>query len=986
MLIITAIFVTPLFHLQFENNREYSLPQDNPIVANYTKASRTFGLEDLITVGIINEKHPDGVFNTQTLARIYYLTSQLSSLRCGVNGKVVITLPAKDHEQRKILVLNPSRRKPVDYLFTKNSNSLFNKRGSSVIDLKGIISPSTVVNIKRGEVGMLKSELLLPAPPTTRDEALAIKKDALANSLYSGTLFSENGKAACIYIPINDVSRTHIVSRLITMLTEDWNDENTVLITGPSVIQNQFNREMFFYVVISAIIVMICAFCVITALFYGFVSLAVAPVISAIITIICSLGIMTALGIKADAASCIAVFFLIAVAIMNSVHVLSEFFDAYYKFNNKNIAIRNVSIRLFKPMIYANLAITAGFIALTTTSSPAVRAFGTLSAIGTVIAWFLSIAFIPAYVIIAISPKTLNAIWDLSYKHHERPDWLGSTLQSLGTFNCMRWKQILTLTVVVCVTFLVGTRWCSRDSNSIDNFAPYHTTQTNNNMLRKHLAGTHFAYLSLHATQPRALNYMEKISIMRSEAQKRFAPIFPQATKIFIAKLNGLEQLYLNTTSGSAGKHFVTLVKEAEDVDRQALVSWNNLANTLVYVNPENLSMDKLVREILKAKNVDYSDKKLLLARLEEHVQLKNTPLLDKTLEICSEFTRLSFREFVFEMEAEFNAPPFKQAAVLNYINTLQSFLAKNHAVIKTTSAVDALKKVSYELNYAAFPGYDNISSPVYNTGRNSTDSLIPRSASAADKIFTQLEGLQNNIYLRRFVTKDFQNANIQIQLKTSSTENVNKLITDINNFMLSNPPLVKLNVEWTGPAYMDTLWQHITLNSMTRPAVYSFVTIIMAMMILFRSLLHGLLGIIPFLITIVFIFGLMGFAKIQLDAATAILTAIIFAINVDFTVNFLERARLIQARHKSWHKACLKMFHEPTSAITRNTIIVGISFLPLIALPLTPCRTAGWLIAIGTFACLIVTLLVMPALLTAFRKSSFTREEDTFNLEEEED
>ncbi len=987
MLIITAIFVTPLFHLEFENNREHSLPQDSPVLANCIQASRKFDLEDSIIVGIVNEEHPDGVFNIQTLTRIYNLTSQLSSLRCGANdGKAVITIPANDHQQRKILVLDLSRRKLIDYLFMKNHNSLFDEHGNSVINIKGIISPSTVVNIKRGEIGMLKSEPLVPSPPATRDEALVIRKDALGNSLYAGTLFSEDGKAACIYIPINDVSRAHIVSRLVTMLTKDWHDETTVLITGPSIIQDQFNREMLLYVVISTIIMLICAFCVMTALFHGFVSLAVAPVISAIITIICSLGVMTALGIKADAASCIAVFFLIIVAIMNSVHVLSEFFDACYKFNNKNLAIRNVSIRLFKPMIYANIAITAGFIALTTTSGPAIRAFGTLSAIGTIIAWLLAITFIPAYVIIAISPKTLSAIWDLSYRHHERPDWLGGTLRSLGIFNCMQWKPIITLTAVTCAILLVGTRWCSLNSNSVGNFAPYHTVQTSNNMLRKHLPGTHLIHLSLHSAQPRTLNYMEKISIMRSEAQKRFAPIFPQATKIFTAKLNGLEQLYLNATSGSAGKHFATLVREAEDVDRQALVSWNELANALVYVNPENLSMNKLAREILKAKNVDYNDKKLLLARLEEHVNLKDIPLLDKTLEICSEFTRLSFREFVFEMEAELNAPPFKQASMLNYINTLQSFLMKNSSVAKTTSAVDALKQVSYELNYATFPGYDNISSPAYNTGRNSTDSLIPRSASAADKMFTQLEGLKNNTYLRRFVTKDFQNANIQIQLKTSSTRNVNKLITDINNFMLSNPPPVKLNIAWTGPAYMDTLWQHITLNSITRPAFYSFITIIMVIMLLFRSPLYGLLGSIPLLITMVFIFGLMGFARIQINTTTAILAAVIFAISVDFTVNFLERARLIQARHKSWHKACLKMFHEPTAAITRNTIIVSISFLSLIALPLTPCKTAGWLIAVGTFVCLIVTLLVMPALLTALRKLSFSHEEDTFNLEEEEE
>ena len=75
-------------------------------------------------------------------------------------------------------------------------------------------------------------------------EALALRDAAMGNPLYNGTLFSEDGKAVCIYIPLANKTYSHNVAGLVRALTPDWPDEDRVLITGLPVAEDTFGVEM----------------------------------------------------------------------------------------------------------------------------------------------------------------------------------------------------------------------------------------------------------------------------------------------------------------------------------------------------------------------------------------------------------------------------------------------------------------------------------------------------------------------------------------------------------------------------------------------------------------------------------------------------------------------------------------------------------------------------------------------------------------------
>jgi len=68
------------------------------------------------------------------------------------------------------------------------------------------------------------------------------------------------------------------------------------------------------------------------------------------------------------------------------------------------------------------------------------------------------------------------------------------------------------------------------------------------------------------------------------------------------------------------------------------------------------------------------------------------------------------------------------------------------------------------------------------------------------------------------------------------------------------------------------------------------------------------------------------------------------------------------------------EMFGEPARAISRNVLVIAIGFLPLLAAPLMPYKTVGFLLCSIMVVSGGITLLVLPAILRLGEKLLFKR------------
>jgi len=972
----TVFFASQFPKVAFDNDPENMLSEKEHIRVFHNEVKERYNLYDFVIVGIVNDTHPDGVFNTATLSRIDDLTRHLIDLRQTPSGMPTVSVQDAEPVEIDLTPDSPWRR-ALAVAFRHDPNRLFDDDGNSAIIAREIISPSVVDNIKQADLGSLKLEYLMENPPRTREEALGIRDDAMSNPLYSGTLVAEDEKAICIYIPIIAKTYSYNVAALVTRLTDTWDGDDRIFITGQPVAQDTFGVEMLVQMATSAPLAGLAIF-ILLLIFFRRVSLIIAPMIVAVISVVCTMGLLIGLGFDVHIMSSMIAIFLMPIAVADSVHILSEFFDLYHQFGDKKKTVRHVISHLFRPMLYTSLTTIAGFASLATTPIPPVRVFGLHVAFGVGLAWLLTMTLIPAYILLAVPQRTLNRLAQASTSVEQASSrGLNAILEKLGLFSSARWRVILGITLLVLAGSIFGISRINVNDNPVKWFTAKHPIRVADKELNSHFGGTYTAYLTLSARRPDRVDCVARATAIKEGAIERFRARLPDATARFVAALDELADRYHHVDTSDANECFHELVTIAERLDNEAGGSWNALADEINYADPDGLTHESLLAVLDGTDGATPSDTAQLKKRMAEVSNLTGEALLDAALAICDEYTSLSFKEFLFEIHAELSAPLFKQRETLEYVEKLQAHLLKNDVVGKTSSAVDALKKASYELRYVAPPGDATATETRQYDALNEANRSIPDTSAAIGQVFTQLEGMKKKDSLFHLITKDYQQANIWVQLKSGDNVDMEAVVEDIQQFMEQNPPPVALTSGWAGLTYLNVVWQDKMVRGMLGSLFSSFVVVLVMMTILFRSPLFGIMSMIPLTVTIAFIYGLIGLVGKDYDMPVAILSALTLGLSVDFAIHFLERAREEEKRFQSWRKASAQMFKEPAMAISRNAITIAIGFTPLLLAPLVPYKTVGFFLATIMTISWLATLFILPALLTMLQRWAFKKPVD---------
>jgi len=66
--------------VQVDTDPENMLSKDEAVRIFHNQMKKEFSLYDIVVLGVVNEKDPDGVFNPQTLSRVHELTQFIRTL------------------------------------------------------------------------------------------------------------------------------------------------------------------------------------------------------------------------------------------------------------------------------------------------------------------------------------------------------------------------------------------------------------------------------------------------------------------------------------------------------------------------------------------------------------------------------------------------------------------------------------------------------------------------------------------------------------------------------------------------------------------------------------------------------------------------------------------------------------------------------------------------------------------------------------------
>lgn len=558
--------------LNIDTDPENMLDVGEPVRLFHNKMKREFSLHDIVVVGVINKEHPQGVFNVKTLTDIYELVEFAKTLVWDKKGET---------------------------------------RGVIVRDL---IAPSTVDNIDPVGLGTVRFEWLMSKPPVSEEEALSIANKASRIPFLNNTLISPDQKAIALYLPISSKKVSYRVAQELRRKIATFKGRDQYHITGLPIAQDQFGVEMFRQMAISAPIAMILIF-LLMWLFFGNIKLILSPLFIALISVIFTMGLLVITGHTVHIMSSMIPIFIMPIAVLDAVHILSDFFDRYPAIKDRQKTINRVMDELSTPMLYTSLTTCAGFGSLAFTPIPPVKVFGIFIAIGVLLAWLLTITLIPAYIMLLPEASLKNFGLEGSTSGRNHHSILTRLLFQTGNLTFKNAKVIILATVILSGIAIYGITQIQINDNPVKWFHEGHEIRIADRALNEKFAGTYMAYLVLEALDEGADpdKTIKKLS-------RQFDSLPPEIRDRLLEKLESLKEENDQASLIERIKDYALSQQEKSETDE----TWDAWDQALLML--ETVSQEK---EVFKRPEVLRHIEKLQQALIESGIVGKSNSLSD---------------------------------------------------------------------------------------------------------------------------------------------------------------------------------------------------------------------------------------------------------------------------------------------------------------------------------------------------------------------
>ena len=853
-LIVTLLMCLFLPFASIDVDPENMLAADEPARVFHNQMKKQMDINDLIVLGVENPNHPSGVFNPKSLNQIFELSNFLKTIRW--NNKQ-----------------DPGLKEGI---ITHN-----------------ILSPNQVDAIIAGDPGVIAFERLMGAPITTQQQAETIKQRALDNPFLAGTMISKDQKSLALYLPISSKSVSAKIYKQLNTHIEEQQDDLNYHITGLPLAEDVFGIDMFIQMAISAPLAMIFIF-ILILYFFRNARVGASALMVAMASVLITMGAFVAFGNTIHIMSSMIAIFLMPIAVLDAIHILSMFFDKYKSEEHRQQTLIEVMSSLFKPMLNTSLTSSAGFFSLYLAPIPPIQVFGIFVGVGILIAWFLSMTLIPAYIML-LKPEQLKNFGSNSQSEGES-NFLSKLLQSLGRFSFKYSKTLLLAILAIFAASIYGIGFIKVNDNPMKWLHPTHPIRVADNFINEEFGGNYLVYLSLTSANTAENSAFENLSLQLNKVEINQALV---KTK---EKINELSDLAVSDSEkiNLLWQFTHSQIQSTEDSAPQDME--DELGD--IFAEEDEGETDQ-------SANKDWLQIQKLISNIRSDQQL------------------------------------FKRPDVLRYIAELQLHISKQELVGKSNSLADLVKKLNKEL---------------YNSDPNKY--IIPDSADQVSDVLTTFENSHEPFRLWHAVTQDFSTTNMWFQVKSGDNQDINHIVNQVNNYISNNSPPLALEHKFFGLSFINTVWQKKMVSGMSDALLGSIIVVLIMMILLFRSLLWGLISIIPLSVTMAMIYGVIGIMGKDYDMPVAVLSALALGLSVDFAIHFLTHAKEKIEETGSWKRALIDIYKEPARAIYRNIIIIAIGFTPLLLAALVPYQTVGMLMATIMLVSGFATLIILPAVL----------------------
>ena len=315
-------------------------------------------------------------------------------------------------------------------------------------------------------------------------------------------------------------------------------------------------------------------------------------------------------------------------------------------------------------------------------------------------------------------------------------------------------------------------------------------------------------------------------------------------------------------------------------------------------------------------------------------------PIRVDTLRIDNAFGGALSLEFLLSSpDGTLNEP-----AVLRRMEELQDWLVANTKIARATSVADFVKEAARIARDAGDDGF-----------------ALPRTRFLTNELLARL---RDDAQLGAWVTPDFTEARIAARVPLSSAQELVDELPAINRRVEQTFGGSGVTVEMTGQAVLASRMQSHLLDSQLRSFSVALAVVSLIMIVLLRSVVLGLVAMVPNLLPIAIGLGAMTILDIPLNPATVTIAAVALGIVVDDTVHLMTAFEAHLRNAGGIGAAVRAMLLEVGQPVMVTSVLLASGFATLILGGFLPTRQVGGLIALIAVAALVADLIFLPAIL----------------------
>ena len=814
----------------------------------------------------------------------------------------------------------------IDCNFLKKMQEL-DKQLLALPLVKNVVSLTTTTHIETVGDSIVSGKLVPEHLTGSPEELNTITERLRSLDTYNRSLVSDDLKATQTIIFLNikqeesGSPETIAVCRKVMSIAEEWDFPDSVAyVTGAPVFSEIVNEatshDLMFLVPIVVIVVA-------GVLFFSFRRFTgvFLPLLTVIISCIWAIGAMALLQIPLTILSTVLPVILIAVGSAYGIHVINHYFDEVTQSKEISRETHSAQIveamsRVIPPVFLAALTTFAGFVSFCFTSVVPIFEFGIFSSFGVLSAFIVAVTLIPAILILR-GPRnpTIGGRFGVQPSHTGIIDRIiADTLMIVHAH-----KRSVLLISLGCIIFAgLGISKLVIDNVLMEYFEPDVQVVRSDTFIRENFGGSKLLNLIIKGEKQGDVIRPDVLQAIDSLAEYAEENI-PEVGKVtsLADVIKRFNQVY-NADAPAAGLT-PTGANSTEKGEKDTFGDFGDFGDADTSWGFDNIG--------------SWSDSEPSVSTSSETGHA--------TMETQKE------RAYTF-------------SEVIEKLAAAQA--ARHGRYVSATELVDALKK---DINYKGAAYYEIPTDP-QKYGKETQEELSML--------------IQNYLLLMGGNVQDFiddihtpATLKVNIQLRTVGQHDSEQALQAIMAYVKANFPK-DISVEANGSMFIEQSLNTLVVQSQLISVAVSFGIVFLILAIYYRSIIAGIIGIIPLMISVALNFGFMGIVGIKLNIGTAMVASFAIGIGIDYTIHYLAAYHHEYTKRRDDRNFLIHTFYGSGKAILFNAVSVGAGFAVLMLSKFNMLSELGLLIALVMGTSSFASLTVLPTILSIVKPRFITK------------